>query len=201
MRSILLATVITSLSLGGCAPAPKPEYKEVRENFWTHMKSPTGENLVPAETVNWAVDAASCGERLAQVEKGMYAAGSFWGNHSGLEIKRAVANEPINFVVYCAPFGTDRAWTKKSFALREMTIDSQNVITKMSVEFPSDWDIVEDRVAVPYSPKAYSTYGAAYNVVGMALGVFSVMEDGRSHLAPKVTGYFDVLRCVNNCDT
>lgn len=199
MRSILLATLVTTFFLGGCAP--RPTYEKVKENFWTHLTSPSGKHLLPAEMISWAVDEASCGERVESIKQGMTTASGFWAAHAGIVVRPALGDEPINFVVYCAPFGTDKPWLKKGFALREMTIDANDVITKMSVEVPSDWEIINDRLSVPYNPAAYSTYGAAYNVIGLGLGVMSVQEDGRSRLEPEIGGYFEVRRCIKNCDS
>ena len=199
MRSIILASFVSTFFLGGCTPGPV--YENVKEPFWTHLTSPTGKNLEPPDSISWAIDEASCNNRTESIAQGMYAASSFWGGHSGLVIRPALQSEPINFVVYCTQFGNNKPWLKNGFTIREMTIDSNNVITKLAVEIPSDWEIINDRLDVPYNPAAYSTYGVAYNVIGLGLGVMSVQEDGRSRLEPDVAGYFEVRRCVKNCDT
>lgn len=194
------AVMIFSLMLAGCDRSSDPVYASGVHKFWSHTSDPLGNAYSPPEKISWAVDPGSCGDRKAELEHGLLAAQSFWSAASGVPIHPALENEKINFVMYCSEFGKFDGGRPRAYRVKSIESDSTTSITKLSVEVPSDWKLIDEKSTDDFTPKSYNVVGVGVNTLGIMLGIKHDYDPGRSSTLPDLDESINYHKCIKNCN-
>jgi len=201
-----IVTVIHSLLLGvlstGCASGTEAVREDRIVMLWSQTTDAFGNPYNRPDEISWAVDPNSCGDKLDTIREGFIAGQKFWSATKQVLIHEAMPGEEINFVVYCRDFGKTIAQSPRAYRVKTISVNVDNAIDKMEVEVPSNWKIVNDQLSEDgFTPMSYSSFGVAYNTLGLAVGVTHAFDPGRSSSTPNLDQYIVMSDCIKNCDT
>ncbi len=207
MRNKIVAILVASLTGMGCsssgvgqASSNAAVYETVKHPFWSLEVDPLGNTYELPASLVWAVDPASCGDKVDQLEAGLKVAQSYWSTVTEVPIRPVAAGEKINFVMYCTQFGKFDASRPRAYRVRSIASDYRGVIQRVEVEVPDDWKIINDqRKVYGFDPRSYSAVGVGYLTLGLGLGMKHEYDPGRSSKPPRLDENQEVNLCVKNC--